>query len=53
MTAQAGLPRRRELVRNARSSHPVSRNASKTKPAKLLAVIVADTDEKELTTPVK
>jgi quercetin dioxygenase-like cupin family protein len=34
------------------SSHPVSRNASKTKPAKLLAVVV-DTDDKELTTPVK
>jgi quercetin dioxygenase-like cupin family protein len=32
------------------SSHPVSRNASKTKPAKLLAVFVADTDEKALTT---
>ena len=35
------------------SSHPVSRNASKTKPAKLLAVFVADTDDKELTTPAK
>jgi quercetin dioxygenase-like cupin family protein len=35
------------------SSHPVSRNASKTKPAKLLAVFVVDSDEKELTTPVK
>jgi quercetin dioxygenase-like cupin family protein len=34
------------------SSHPVSRNASKTKPAKLLAVFVVDTDEKELTTTV-
>jgi len=34
------------------SSHPVSRNASKTKPAKLLAVFVVDTDEKQLTTPV-
>jgi len=32
------------------SSHPVSRNASKTKPAKLLAVFVADTDDKDLTT---
>ena len=35
------------------SRHPVSRNASKTKPAKLLAVFVVDTDDKELTTPVK
>jgi quercetin dioxygenase-like cupin family protein len=35
------------------SRHPVSRNASRTKPAKLLAVFVVDTDDKELTTPVK
>jgi quercetin dioxygenase-like cupin family protein len=35
------------------SSHPVSRNVSRTRPAKLLAVFVADTDEKQLTTPVK
>jgi len=35
------------------SRHPVSRNASTTKPAKLLAVFVVDTDDKELTTPVK
>jgi len=35
------------------SRHPVSRNASKTKPAKLLAVFVVDTDHKELTTPVE
>ena len=35
------------------SSHPVSRNASKTEPAKLLAVFVVDTDDKPLTTPVK
>jgi quercetin dioxygenase-like cupin family protein len=33
------------------ASHPISRNASKTKPAKLLAVFVVDTDDKELTTP--
>ncbi|MFS8975378.1 cupin domain-containing protein [Cupriavidus necator] len=32
------------------SSHPVSRNASKTQPAKLLAVFVVDSDDKELTT---
>ncbi len=32
------------------SSHPVSRNASKTQPAKLLAVFVIDSDDKELTT---
>src|SRR6187549_4184059 len=35
------------------SSHPVSRNASKTEPAKLLAVFVVDTDDKNLTTPAK
>jgi quercetin dioxygenase-like cupin family protein len=33
--------------------HSVSENASKTEPAKLLAVFVVDTDEKELTTPYK
>ena len=32
-------------------SHGVSANASKTKPAKLLAVFVVDTNETELTTP--
>ncbi len=37
---------------NPGSSHPVSRNASKTKPAKLLAVFVVDDNDKELTTPV-
>jgi quercetin dioxygenase-like cupin family protein len=31
--------------------HAVSANASKTKPARLLAVFVVDTDETELTTP--
>lgn len=36
---------------NAR--HQVSRNASKTKPAKLLAVFVVDSNDKTLTTPVK
>ena len=35
------------------ASHPVSRNASKTKPAKLLAVFVVDSDDKELTTYLK
>ena len=35
------------------SRHPVSRNASKTEPARLLAVFVVDTDDKELTTPIK
>jgi len=35
------------------SSHPVSRNASDTEPAKLLAVFIVDTDDKQLTTPVK
>ncbi|HEY7550866.1 MAG TPA: cupin domain-containing protein [Hyphomicrobiaceae bacterium] len=33
------------------SRHRVSANASKTKPAKLLAVFVVDTNETELTTP--
>lgn len=33
--------------------HPVSRNASKTRPAKLLAVFVVDTDDTALTTPVQ
>jgi quercetin dioxygenase-like cupin family protein len=32
--------------------HAVSANASKTKPAKLLAVFVVDTSEKELTIPL-
>ena len=35
------------------SSHPISRNASKTEPAKLLAVFVVGTDDKALVTPVK
>ena len=33
--------------------HSVSENASKAEPAKLLAVFVVDTDEKELTTPIE
>jgi quercetin dioxygenase-like cupin family protein len=33
--------------------HSVSENASKTEPAKLLAVFVVDTDEKELTTSLE
>jgi quercetin dioxygenase-like cupin family protein len=33
--------------------HAISRNASKTKPAKLLAVFVLDTNDKALTTPIK
>ncbi len=33
--------------------HGVSANASKTKPAKLLAVFVVDTSQKELTFPIK
>ncbi|QKK26008.1 cupin domain-containing protein [Rhizobium hidalgonense] len=33
--------------------HSVSKNGSKTKPARLLAVFVLDTDEKELTTDDK
>jgi quercetin dioxygenase-like cupin family protein len=35
------------------ASHSVSRNASKTKPARLLAVFVVDSNDKELTTPVR
>jgi quercetin dioxygenase-like cupin family protein len=35
------------------SLHAVSRNASKTEPAKLLAVFVVDSDDKQLTTNVK
>jgi quercetin dioxygenase-like cupin family protein len=34
------------------ASHPISRNASKTKPATLLAVFVVDSNDKALTTPV-
>ena len=33
--------------------HSISRNASKTEPAKLLAVFVRDTNDKALTTPIK
>ncbi|WP_088347478.1 MULTISPECIES: cupin domain-containing protein [Rhodomicrobium] len=35
------------------ATHPISRNASKTEPAKLLAVFVVDSGETALTTPVK
>lgn len=33
--------------------HRISRNASETMPAKLLAVFVADSSDKALTTPIK
>ena len=33
--------------------HWISRNASRTEPAKLLAVFVLDTNDKPLTTPIK
>ena len=33
--------------------HSISRNASKTQPAKLLAVFVLDTNDNPLTTPIK
>ena len=33
--------------------HSISRNASKTEPAKLLAVFVLDTNDETLTTPIK
>ncbi|HEV2675488.1 MAG TPA: cupin domain-containing protein [Aliidongia sp.] len=36
---------------NAR--HSISRNASRTRPAKLLAVFVVDSDDKALVTPIK
>jgi quercetin dioxygenase-like cupin family protein len=35
------------------ATHSVSRNASETEPAKLLAVFVLDTDDNPLTTPVE
>ena len=35
------------------ASHQISRNASKTEPARLLAVFVVDSDDKALVTPVK
>lgn len=35
------------------ATHSISRNASKTEPAKLLAVFVLDTTDNPLTTPVK
>lgn len=38
---------------NPGDKHGVSENASKTKPAKLLAVFVLDSDEKDLTTICK
>lgn len=41
------------FVEEPGSIHRVSRNASKTEPAKLLAVFVVDTDDKVLTTPIK
>jgi quercetin dioxygenase-like cupin family protein len=33
--------------------HSIDENASKTEPAKVLAVFVVDTDEKKLLTPLK
>jgi hypothetical protein len=36
-----------------RDGHTLDENASKTEPAKLLAVMVVDTDAKELLTPLK
>jgi len=35
------------------ATHSVSRNASKTEPAKLLAVFVVDSSDKKLTMPIK
>jgi len=39
--------------RRASNATQPSRNASKSRPAKLLAVFVVDSDDKALTTPVK
>lgn len=35
------------------ASHSISRNASRTEPAKLLAVFVVDSDDRALVTPVQ
>lgn len=35
------------------ATHSISRNASATEPAKLLAVFIVDTDDKALTTPLE
>ncbi|MFC7286423.1 cupin domain-containing protein [Herminiimonas sp. KBW02] len=35
------------------ASHSISRNASKTKAAKLLAIFIVDSNDKELTKPAK
>jgi quercetin dioxygenase-like cupin family protein len=35
------------------ATHSISRNASETEPAKLLAIFVLDTNDNPLTTPVK
>jgi quercetin dioxygenase-like cupin family protein len=35
------------------ATHSISRNASKTEPAKLLAIFVLDTNDNPLTTPIK
>ena len=35
------------------ATHSISRNASSTEPAKLLAVFVVDTNDNPLTTPIK
>jgi hypothetical protein len=48
---------RSSLIAQDRTSpgdrHTVDENVSKTEPAKVLAVFVVDTDEKELLTPLK
>ena len=40
------------FTENPGDRHSVSANASTTKPAKLLAIFVVDTDDKVLTTPI-
>ncbi len=48
-----GLSGRRKFYEDPGSRHQVSANASDTEPARLLAVFVLDTEETELTTPLK
>ena len=50
-SVRRGMPQNGSL--GTRMMHSVDENASKTEPAKLLAVFVVDTDEKELLTPYK
>ena len=53
MTANAVSQGGRELVRAAGREPPHQPQREQEPPAKLLAVFVADADDKALTTPVK